>query len=118
MNTFTVPGWQADQTEQLTDGCESWCTALLHIIPAQVGGRWRIEGGELVLGQDFQMLSGSLTTSAATSPIGNGRMNGTEISFTLADTTYTGRVDGDRMSGTAAAPNGAKRSWSATRVSR
>jgi precorrin-6B methylase 2 len=117
MNTFTVPGWQADVTEQLQNGCESWCTALLHIVPAQVAGRWRVDNGELVLGQEFQMLSGSLTAGGAATPIAEGRMNGADITFTVAKTTYTGRVDGDRITGTATS-GATKRPWTATRVSR
>jgi precorrin-6B methylase 2 len=116
MNTFTVPGWQADVTEQLQDGCESWCTALLHIVPAKVAGRWRVDNGELVLGQEFQMLSGSLAAGGTTTAIAEGRMNGADITFTVAKTTYTGRVDGDRITGTATS-GATKRPWTATRVS-
>jgi precorrin-6B methylase 2 len=115
MNTFTVPGWQADVTEQLTDGCESWCTALLHIVPAKVAGRWRFDGGELVLGQEFQMLSGSVSAGGATTPVAEGRMNGDQMTVTVAGTTYTGRVTGDRITGTATRA-GTKREWTATRV--
>ena len=49
MNTFTVEGWEADVTERLENNCESWCTALLHIVPAKVAGTWQFEGGELAL---------------------------------------------------------------------
>ena len=35
-NTFTMEDWEADETATVTDGCTSWCTALLWIVPAKV----------------------------------------------------------------------------------
>ena len=33
VNTFGIPEWTADVTEQITDNCTSWCTAMLYRIP-------------------------------------------------------------------------------------
>ncbi len=33
LNTFGIPGWEAERTEQLTGNCSSWCTVLLYTIP-------------------------------------------------------------------------------------
>jgi precorrin-6B methylase 2 len=33
VNTFGIPDWQAEVTEQLTEDCTSWCTAMLYRIP-------------------------------------------------------------------------------------
>ena len=52
--------WVPVETERLENNCESWCTALLHIVPAKVAGTWQFQGGELALSQEFQMLQGSL----------------------------------------------------------
>jgi len=63
-NTFTMDEWTPDDTETLyaDSGCESWCTALLWIVPARVAGNYSLPQGELVLKQEFQMLSGMLRT--------------------------------------------------------
>jgi precorrin-6B methylase 2 len=92
-NTFTMEDWQADQTETVTDGCSSsWCTALLWIVPAKVGGTWNTPNGALTITQTFQMLSGMLGNQAI-----EGRMRGNEITFTAGNTKYTGTVDGSTM---------------------
>ena len=35
LNTFGVPGWRADVSEQIGGDCSSWCTALLYTLPAK-----------------------------------------------------------------------------------
>ena len=37
-NTFTMEDWEADETQRIEQDCTSWCTALLWIVPAKVGG--------------------------------------------------------------------------------
>ena len=44
-NTFTMEAWEADQSETVSDGCTSWCTALLWIVPAKVAGTWAHAAG-------------------------------------------------------------------------
>jgi len=104
-NTFTMGDWQADETVTLKN-CVSWCTALLWVVPARVQGTWRLGEQDLVLKQEFQMLSGKLGNST----IIDARMKGNEISFTTGGQKYVGTVDGNRMSGTIA---GGGASWSA-----
>ncbi len=114
-NSFTMEDWAADETQTVTDGCATWCTALLWIVPAKVEGKWRLEGGELSLSQTFQMLSGTLTLGGKTLPVSDGRMRGEEISFSAGGTVYTGRVKGSSMEGTAKSSSN-NRSWSASRM--
>ena len=95
-NTFTMETWEADQSETVTDGCTSWCTALLWIVPAKVAGTWSMPQGALTLTQEFQKLSGTLGSA----PIADGRMRGDEISFTAGGTRYTGKVNGTMIQGT------------------
>ena len=62
-NTFTMGEWNADETATLdaSSGCDaSWCTALLWIVPARVGGTWKTQHGDVTFKQQFQMLSGTL----------------------------------------------------------
>jgi SAM-dependent methyltransferase len=91
-NTFAIADWQPDESVAI-DPCERWCTALLWIVPAHVGGSWRTPKGDLTLTQKFQMLSGTLGKE----PIENGRLRGSEISFTVGTATYTGLVEDNRM---------------------
>ncbi len=106
-NSFTMEDWEADQTETIAGDCTSWCTALLWIVPAKVEGTWQTPQGNLVLKQHFQMLSGTLGTGAI-----EGRLRGDEITFSVGNTKYTGKVDGNSMKGTTS--SGA--SWTATKA--
>lgn len=108
-----APGWTADEVEVL-DPCPTWCTSLLWIVPAKVGGTWQLAEGQLQLEQRFQMLSGTLRTNAGTVPIEDGRLRGTEISFQAGATSYTGSVRDTTMTGVALTPDGAA-GWTATR---
>ena len=113
-NTFTMGEWMADETATVGDGCVSWCTALLWIVPAKVAGTWRLPQGELRLTQDFQMISGTLGAGNGATPITNGKMNGDQVSFTAGAARYTGRVSGNTMEG-AVKSGGSSTNWRATR---
>jgi hypothetical protein len=91
-NTFAIADWQPDESVAIAP-CERWCTALMWIVPAAVGGAWRTPQGNLTLTQKFQFFSGSLGEER----IENGRVRGETISFTVGNATYTGRVSGPRM---------------------
>ncbi len=65
--------------------------------------------GDLTLTQNFQMVSGTLGTTAV-----SGRLSGEQITFKVGDTEYNGKVTGDRMEGTATNA-GKTQSWSATK---
>jgi SAM-dependent methyltransferase len=112
-NTFTMGEWEPEETVRVDGDCRSWCTALFWIVPAKVGGTWRLPQGELALDQEFQMISGNLRDSGRATPI-EGRLRGEDISFTAGGQQYTGRVTGDTMRGTVT-ENGRSRDWSATR---
>jgi len=101
-NTFTMGEWKADETADLGAGgkgsCnESWCTALLWIVPAKVQGTHKLPQGELTLKQDFQMLSGTFRTEGKTVAIANGRVRGEEISFKANGKDYRGRVTNGKL---------------------
>jgi len=101
-NTFTMGEWKPDDTADLGAGgngnCnESWCTALLWIVPAKVAGTHKLPQGELTLKQDFQMLSGTFRTEGKTLAIANGRMRGEEISFKAGGKDYRGRVNNGKL---------------------
>jgi SAM-dependent methyltransferase len=94
-NTFGIEGWTPDETVMIEGDCSAWCTALLWIVPAKVNGRWRIGQDELVLAQNFQMVTGTLGGRE----ISDGRLRGDQIRFTVGAVEYTGRVAGSRIDG-------------------
>src|SRR5712692_8417956 len=98
-NSFTMGDWTADETTMATEGCTSYCTAYLWIVPAKVEGTWKLPQGELTLKQTYQMISGTLKSSANATPITNGKLNGDQISFAAAGTQYTGHVNGNTIDG-------------------
>jgi hypothetical protein len=100
-NTFAIPGWEPDQTERLETDCQTWCSALLWIVPAKVHGTWRLPDGEITFDQKFQMVTGSVKTASGSATIESGRLRGEEITFMAGGTQYTGKVTGDRLEGTA-----------------
>ncbi len=44
-NSFTMGEWQADETANVKNGCASYCTAYLWIVPAKVDGTWQLSAG-------------------------------------------------------------------------
>ena len=110
-NTFGIEGWTPDETRTIEGNCSAWCTALLWIVPAQIGGKWRLGDGELMLEQVYQMLKGTLDGK----PIANGRLRGDQIRFVVGTTEYTGRVNGNRLEGSLRG-GGPATTWSAIRM--
>jgi SAM-dependent methyltransferase len=100
-NTFTMGEWEPDLEVNTPDNWNSWNTALMWIIPAKVEGTWKIGNDELNLTQEFQFVRGTFTSNGKTTAIADGRLNGSEIVFTVGTTKYVARVDGSNMSGTA-----------------
>jgi hypothetical protein len=109
-NSFTMGEWTADETASVGDGCTSWCTAYLWIIPAKVDGTWKLPKGELTLKQQFQTVSGTLRTEGKTLALQDGKLRGDQITFTAGGVRYTGKVSGTRIEGLAR-----NTPWSATR---
>jgi len=107
-NTFQMGDWQADETATVTEDCTNYCKALLWIVPAKAGGTWQLGEAELKLEQKYQMLTGTLGPTQIT----DGRLLGTQVSFTVGDAKYTGTVDGKSMTGTVS--GGRNGNWSAT----
>jgi hypothetical protein len=112
-NTFSIQDWEADETIQI-DECEQWCTAMLYIVPAKVGGTWRSGSDVLELKQEFQMLSGTLTSGGEVLTV-SGQMRGTEISLKAGSRTIAGRVQGNQMDATVNI-GGKSSAWRATRA--
>ncbi len=107
-NTFRMGDWTPDETVEL--GCGSYCTAFLWIVPAKVEGSWKSVQGDLVLKQEYQMISGTMGAA----PLANGKLSADQISFSANGTQYTGRVAGNSIEGTFKSSTGSG-PWKATR---
>jgi hypothetical protein len=113
-NTFGIAGWTPEQEESMGPNCQSWCTVLLYIVPAQVGGSWRLPQGTLAIEQTAHTFSGSVTAGGAPVQIQDGRVAADRVTFSAGGVTYTGRVSGDRIEGTMTSASGTS-PWTATR---
>jgi len=106
-NSFNMDDWEADETVRIETECTSWCTAYLWIVPAKVDGAWTTPNGDLSLKQTFQMVNGTMGSTA----ISNGRVRGTELTFTAGNVKYVGQVNGTSIKGTTSSGG----AWSATK---
>jgi Methyltransferase domain len=113
-NTFFIEEWPPDQTIAVDD-CTSWCTAILYIVPAKVGGTWRMPQGELTLNQKYQMVTGTLMSQGKPVEV-TGKLNGENITFTAGAQEFKGKLRGTALEGTVSTKGGASSSWSATKV--
>ena len=109
-NAFDMEDWAPDEDATIPN-CNQWCKALFWIVPAKVGGTWRLGQSDLTLTQSFQMLTGTLGTAT----ISKARMRGDQITFEAGGAQYTGKVNGERMDGTSGSN---KTNWQATRTRR
>jgi hypothetical protein len=107
--------WHWDESANSGDESTNWNTCYLWIVPAKVEGSWKTEdGGKIIFLQNFQMLTGELTKNNKTEPISEGRLRGTEITFTAGGIVYTGTVDEGTIRGTFTS-DGKKTDWKASR---
>lgn len=95
-NTFLIADWPPDASVGIDDACEMWCEAYLWIVPAQVGGRWRMRNGELALTQTFQKVTGTLTTRGTAVPV-TGTLRGADIELSAGSASWKGRARKDTL---------------------
>lgn len=118
---YYMSGWHPDRQFSLTvpekvkaNGTDK-AYLYLWIVPSVVAGDWRMEfdpGGNrrqlivLTFEQRYQLLNASATNILGEMKIENTRLRGNEISFDLMTGPYRfiGKVDGNKMEGTAVAP--------------
>ena len=114
-NSFTMDDWIPDETAMDIEDCNSYCDALLWIVPAKVEGTWECPQGVLTLNQKFQMVSGTLRIKNNKIPITEGRLNGDLLTFKANDQEYSGRVNGEKIEGTVRSLQNVT-NWNATRT--
>lgn len=120
---FTMGDWQPDETSNV-----DFKTSYFWVIPANAGGSWKLSwrgepgegGGDLTIDQTFQKIEGKVRFRGLEAGLRNARLHGETIHFDLMDEmgvlrSYTGRVRGDRIEGTATGPNNRAVEFSAVR---
>jgi hypothetical protein len=128
---FAFGEWKPDR-ETTVDVPEKYGTAgqwkstlFYWLVPARVGGDWRLSAPGLLAGdqplyliQKFQFLEGRLVRKARSVPLASGKLEADRISFRLVlpsgPIDFSGHVEHDRMSGQAMQGERAI-AWSATR---
>ena len=115
-NTFTMGEWKADLEVTTEENWNSWNTAFLWIIPAKVGGNWKMNNGELVLNQEFQYFTGTYNPGNKIYDVTEGKLKGDSVSFVINGTLYEGLVSENAMTGTYLNKDkGKKTDWAARR---
>lgn len=115
-NTFNMAEWQADQEATTEENWNSWNTAYLWIVPAKVGGSWKLGNGELNLTQEFQFVHGTLNSGEESFTVTDGRVSGDSIWFKIDNEKYSGTVENKIIKGTAKNESkGSMWDWAATR---
>jgi SAM-dependent methyltransferase len=112
-NTFGIEGWTPEESTTIEGDCTSWCTVLLYYVPAKVDGVWQTPKGELSLKQEFQTVTGTLGGVA----LEGVKLKGDQLAFTAGGTEYSGRVNGNTISGVVKT-GGAQAAWTASRQAR
>ena len=98
-NSFNMGEWTPDDSATLDSatGCEgAWCTALLWIVPARVGGVHKLPQGELTLEQKYQMLSGTLRAEGRILPV-EGKVHGDDVRISAGGRELRGKWNGSRL---------------------
>jgi hypothetical protein len=120
-NTFTMGEWEADETSNTPvvtisseAGSRKYRTALLWVVPAKVEGAWKSTGGDITFKQEFQKISGSISTGGVSTLVTGGKLRGDQISFSAGGAQYTGTVSGNSIAGAVVSGGGSKE-WSAAR---
>jgi hypothetical protein len=120
---FTMGNWRPDEKRTI-----SFHDALFWVVPAQVGGTWRVEppgGGEplqLELKQEYQDLEAQATWGTRPAVVSDVGLSGGNIRFAIADGQgalfrFKGTAGHDgKMSGTVIGGDGREQPFTATRV--
>ncbi len=119
---FSMGDWKPDAQVQMDakdkyGGSGGQSDIYFWVVPAKVGGTWQwqmpVSGKsqtyDASLTQQFQMISGSVKIGGRSIPLQNPKLRGDEISFSFTAEVngapvkyeFTGKIDGDKIAGTA-----------------
>lgn len=114
-HAFNLVDWTPDRHDKI-----GYRQVFMWVVPAKVAGRWQVKRDEesfiLTLTQKFQYLSGSADAGGKAVEVKEGRLQGADIRFTLADgRKFHGRVSGKRIESVPQSLDNTVDGWSATR---
>lgn len=100
-HAFDMGDWQPDHRESVIGR-----TVFLWVVPAQVGGRWTIDGSRtftVMIDQKYQQISGTADIGGKSVPLRDASLSGSEIGFAVdidgMPYRFQGIVNGDRIDG-------------------
>jgi len=106
---YPLSGWipekyvQMDLEDKVKISGVTTTLIYLYVVPAQVGGRWAAStpGGPMTLSlkQQITRVSGSARLDGKEVPLEDVKLRGTRISFRVAGSEFSGRVEGAAMHG-------------------
>ncbi|MEH6498382.1 MAG: class I SAM-dependent methyltransferase [Pseudoalteromonas distincta] len=96
-HAFDMGPWEADEFDTVNGA-----SVYLWIVPAQVGGQWRLSMAEgeqatLMLQQNYQELHASADRDGTDIAVTDPKLKGDEIRFSIGRDEYVGKVEGDRI---------------------
>lgn len=121
-HAFSMGDWEPDESAYAEDR-----RAMLWIVPAKVGGNWRVQidvagaqPSDAAFKQTFQKLEGTMRVGRENHALFDARLRGDELRFTVLETPnlrrdFTGKVEGDRMFGTVRSSGQGEAKFTATR---
>lgn len=104
-HAFMMGDWQPDERAKVGDPEKS---VFFWIIPSKVAGDWRVrlpdgKEGTLSLQQEYQTVSGTLRRDGRSIPVSNGKLRGTQLTFSIVEGAKTinvvANVSGDKFTG-------------------
>lgn len=95
-NSFTMGDWEPDETAE-AEGCTNYCIAYKWVVPAKVEGSWALPDGKLQLTQNYQFVEGTVSRGGNTTPVTEGRLNGSTLTFKAGEDKYIAVVEGSQM---------------------
>ncbi len=96
-HAFDMGDWKPEVHENV-----SGRNVYFWIVPAKVGGKWQIDGGQkmtLDIDQKYQFITGKADVGGKTVEITDGKLTGANITFKVDGKTFTGKVSGDSIVG-------------------
>jgi predicted RNA methylase len=96
-HAFDMGDWKPDVHENV-DGRNVY----FWMVPAKIAGSWDVQGEnkmKLSIDQKYQFFTGKAEMGGKTFDITDGRIKGSEVSFKMGGQSYSGKVDGNTISG-------------------
>ena len=121
-HAFSMGDWEPDESAYSEER-----KAMLWIVPAKVGGNWRVQidqagvqPSDASFKQTFQKIEGTMRVARDNHALFDARLRGDEVRFTVLENPslrrdFVGRVEGDRMFGTVRSTGQGEAKFTATR---